>query len=135
MKTPKDAYGTPVMLGNYAGKAIPLKVDEQGKLIVAGINLSETSLSVRSGNKYEFVQSVSLDLSVSRNKEVLEVSFDTMAVANIDGEILVYIGESTDKKKITINKCMSMDVSTEAIYISNKAQEGTAEIWFLKLKE
>ena len=130
MRTPRDSYGTPTMLGNYEGKAVPLKVDEDGKLIVSGV-----TITAESGNKYEFVQSVSLDLSLVRNKELLQVSFDTMAVANIDGEISIYIGESTDTKKITVNKCMSMDVTAEAIYISNEVQQGTAEIWFLKLKE
>lgn len=120
--TPTDGYGRAAILGNNNGTATPIKVATNGSLFTVN-------------KKYELVKALKLDLSISRDKELYQVSFDSFAIPNLDGEIDIYIDSPNEDKKLEINSCLSIDISANKIYISNKAQEAFADMWFFKIKE
>lgn len=119
--TPTDSYGRATILGDNNGTAVPIKVAGDGSLFTAN-------------KKYELIKTIRLDLSISRNKELYKVSFDSFTICNLDGDIDVYIGVPNEDKKLKINSCLSIDTSADNIYISNEAQEAFADIWFFKIK-
>jgi hypothetical protein len=126
---PKDGYGVPAMLGVYNGHVVPVKVDENGKIYIVG------STSAVAYERYELLQVLTIDLSTQRDKELVHIAFDSFAVGNVNGSFSIYLDMQEENKKITIDKCLSMNVSASSIYISNAVQTGNAELWFFKIKE
>ncbi len=84
--------------------------------------------------KYELVKTMKLDLSIPRNKELIEVSFDAFTIPDFDGNIDVYVDTPDEDKKLEINSCVSIKVSAKKIYISNEPQDTFVNLWFFKLK-
>lgn len=119
---PTDGYGRATILGNNNGTAIPIRVTSTGDIHIEN-------------KRYKLVKTIKLDLSISRDKELYEVSFDTFSIANLGGDIDIYVDTPDEDKKLEINSCLSIDISANKIYISNKPQEAFADLWFFKIKE
>ncbi len=120
MKIPKDSYGRATILGNSNGVAVPIRVTDNGDLF--------------SATKYELVKTMKLDLSVKREKELMEVSFDAFTIPDLDGTLSIYIDTPDEDKKLEISSCISIKVSAKRIYISNEPQDTFVNLWFFKLK-
>lgn len=139
ISTPKDNFDRPATLGNYNGIAVPVKVTADGSVCVTGIEALPVDME-KTGTgltqcRYELTEVIKLDLLKIRDKECYEIGFDAFAVSNLNGSFFMYIGSDDESKKCTINKCLSVGVSAEQVFISNDSKQGTAEIWFFKLKE
>jgi len=84
--------------------------------------------------RYELFKTIKLDLSVKREKELIEVSFDSFTISDLDGTLNIYIDTPNEDKKLEINSCISIKVSAKKIYISNEPQDTFVNLWFFKLK-
>ncbi len=121
--TPRDSNNVPAILGNNNGETVPLSVSPDGELLTKSIITNPT--------KYQLVDVLNIDFSIPRNKELFQIEFDSIAIANLNGSFFMHI----NNKQMTIKKCLSMLVSSNNISISNDQQTGSAEIWLFKIKE
>lgn len=131
----RDSYGVPGLLGHGPNGVIPIKATEDGRLCVqVEGNLSNGSSStpplVAPEYNYHLVKTIQLDLETTRNQELVSVDFDCLAVGNIQGHLTLTINGFD----LTINKCLSMDLTATNVLVSNVEQEGVCELWFFKKK-
>lgn len=103
--------------GNNDGKIRPVSVDKNGAVFI-----SETN--------YQLVKTVTLDLTTARDKEEIDVDFDSVSVAYPDNDVTIYIGNAVEDKKMVIKDSISIDVASDKLFISNEAKSGQAQIWF-----
>ena len=97
---------------------IPLKATSDGALIV----------SVSAGGK-KLKDVIKLNLGQSREKILFEQSFNEITIPIIEGNLTLYINESTENKGLTINRALSIETAADRFYISNGSGKGQAEIW------
>lgn len=128
----RDNYGVPALLGHGKDCVVPVKATEDGRLCV------QVEGSIGSGDgsntliapqyNHHLVKTSRLDLSTTRNKELIQVEFDCLAVGDLKGSLTLTINQSD----LTINKCLSMEVTAPSLQVTNQQQEGYCELWFFK---
>ena len=128
----RDSYGVPGLLGHGKNGVIPIKATEDGRLRVqvegsTGSDGGSNTLIAPQYN-YHLVKTSRLDLSTIRNKELIQVEFDCLAIGDLKGSLTLTINQSD----LTINKCLSMDVTASSLQVTNQQQEGYCELWFFK---
>lgn len=102
-------------------KTIPVRANEEGALMVQMEGSSST------GRKLKDV--IKLNLGQSREKILFEQSFNEITIPVIEGNLILYINESTENKGLTINRALSIETAADRFYISNGSGKGQAEIW------
>ncbi len=128
----RDSYGVPGLLGHGKNGVIPVKATEDGRLLVQ----VEGSIGSGGGSNtiiapqynYHLVKTSRLNLSTARNKEPIQVEFDCLAIGDLKGNLTLTINQFD----LTINKCLSMDVTASSVQVTNGQQEGYCELWFFK---
>lgn len=96
-------------------ETIPIKATNKGALKVEG------------GRKLKEV--IKLNLGQSRDKVLFEKSFNEITIPVIEGNLTLYINESTEDKGLTINRALSIETAANRFYISNGSGKGQVEIW------
>jgi len=102
-------------------KTIPVRANAEGALMVQMEGSSST------GRKLKDV--IKLNLGQSREKILFEQSFNEITIPVIEGNLTLYINESTENKGLTINRALSIETAADRFYISNGSGKGQAEIW------
>lgn len=122
-KSKRDPYGVPSVLAlDEEGNTIALRATNDGALKTIGVNSSDSN-----GKKLKEV--IKLNLGQSRNKELVNKSFNEMTIPVIEGKIQVYLGTPTEDRALTIDKPLSISTTEKKLYISNGSGSGNAEIW------
>lgn len=125
----RDNYGVPSILGVHRGETIPIQATSDGKLCVS----TDGSIGGGGGTTvirydYKLVKTIRLDLSVPRSREVIKVDFDCLVIADIRGDLIITV----DRYDMTINKCISLDITAKELQISHILQVGHCEIWLFR---
>lgn len=119
MKTSRDDYGIPAVLGNSkSAKAIPIKSTDSGSLFTTD-------------NKV-LIEVVKLDMQTERNKMIIldNKNYNEITVNIVDNEFIInFLDSDNSIYDMTITRPVSINLSGNKIWITNTQQQGNIEIW------